>query len=189
MRRARGSPRAPTRESSRQSREPEGGDSVQIDRLDIAILRVLQHDGRASFREVARRVGASVTTVSTRIDRLWRSGILTGFVPLLSARRLQEVGRPPHCVVCFIRPNGGGVRGLARVADAVAEHPRVCYVFEVMPGPQLIALASTRSEAESEALVSELSRLEGVSAVRTSPIRRVHKERPNHPIPAAPLPA
>lgn len=161
---------------------------MTLDRLDIVILQALQRDGRASFREVARQVGASVTTVSTRFERLRRSGIVTGFVPLLSAQRLSQAGRPPHCVVCYVDPSDKTPRRVARLAEVVSGHAGVCYVFEVMPGPRLIALASTRSEAESEELVGELSRLSGVSSVRTAPIRQVHKELPHHPIPAL-LPA
>ena len=167
-----GSPARPT---------PKSG--VDLDRLDVSILRALQRDGRASFRRVAKEVDASVTTVSTRVNRLQRLGVLTGFVPLLSVERLHEAGRPPTCVVCFIRPEKPGPREVARLAARISAQPNVCYVFEVDAGSRLIALCSTASERESRELLAELAQLSGIRSLRAVPIRRVHKERPRHPIP------
>lgn len=158
---------------------------LSLDRLDVAILRALQRDGRASFRRVARSVDASVTTVSTRVRRLRRLGILTGFVPLVDAQRLQDAGRSLCCLFCHIRPVSSRPAGVARLAARVSAHPDVCYVFEVASRNELIALASTPSVEAGRELVQELARLPGVASLEAAPILRVHKERPRHPISAA----
>ena len=44
--------------------------SVEIDASDAAIIRELQRDGRASFRDIGRRLGLSERTVSNRYTRL-----------------------------------------------------------------------------------------------------------------------
>jgi DNA-binding Lrp family transcriptional regulator len=44
--------------------------AVEIDAHDSGIIRELQRDGRASFRDIGRRVGLSERTVSTRYTRL-----------------------------------------------------------------------------------------------------------------------
>ena len=96
------------------------GPTEPLDALDVAILGALQTDGRASLRRVAKGVGASVTTVSSRVRALERLGVLQGFVPLVSVQRLAAVGRSPHCVVLFVFTatnrrifplSGGGSRG------------------------------------------------------------------------------
>jgi DNA-binding Lrp family transcriptional regulator len=46
-----------------------GGDS-QLDPLDVDIVAELHRDGRASFRQIATRLGVSERTVSTRVARL-----------------------------------------------------------------------------------------------------------------------
>lgn len=170
----------------RSTRVPKGipPEPPKLDRLDVSIVRALQRDGRASFRRVARQVGASVTTVSSRVGRMWRWGVVTGFVPLLNVQRLAEAGRSPHCVVCFVDPDPRSHRSVAEIARELADHPRVCYVFEVGDGSRLVTLASTDSERETASMLQELGRVTGVGRVRTEEIRRVHKERPNHPIPS-----
>ncbi len=167
---------------------PVGSARPPLDDLDAAILAVLQQDGRASLRQVARKLGASVTTVSTRVRHLVRLRVLQGFVPLVSVQRLTEIGRSPSCVILFVRPRQRPPVELKRVADAVSEEPQVCYVFELAGGQELLALASTPSPESSRALVASLRRHPFIEGVRPLAIQRVHTERPNHPLGEVPLP-
>ncbi|NNN16968.1 MAG: Lrp/AsnC family transcriptional regulator [Thermoplasmata archaeon] len=182
-------PRArPPREwAATRRRRPGRRPRPALDALDIKILRALQNDGRASFRRVARRVGASVTTVSTRVHQLSGLGVLQGFVPLVSVQRLAEVGRAPHCAVLYVEPVGDSPEAISAVAAGVALRPGVCYIFELRGSSELIVLASTATSAESTALLRALRELPGVARARALPIQRVHKERPGHPI-GPPLP-
>lgn len=159
-----------------------------MDRLDEAILSALRSDGRASLRRVARQVGASVTTVSSRVRGLERMGVLQGFVPLLSVQRLAAIGRSPHCTVLRILPQRSEPEGLERLGRRIAEAPSICYLFELSGSSELMALASTSSQEESGALLRILRRIPGVASVRETSILRVHKERPNHPVGAPVLP-
>jgi Lrp/AsnC family leucine-responsive transcriptional regulator len=52
---------------------------IKIDPTDIAILEVLQEDGRLSVSEVGRRIGLSHPATSERIKRLEERGIITGY--------------------------------------------------------------------------------------------------------------
>lgn len=159
--------------------------TAQVDRLDEAILTALQADGRASLRRVAQEVGVSVTTVSARVRGLERLGVLQGFVPLLSVQRLSALGRSPCCTVFRIVPRRTGPVGLAQLAHRLADIPSVCYLFELNGSGEFMALASTGTRAETGALLRSLRRVPGIARVRPTPILRVHKERPNHPIGAA----
>ena len=47
-----------------------------IDQLDLEIAKILDTDGRASNREIARRLGISETTVRHRLGRMIDSGML-----------------------------------------------------------------------------------------------------------------
>ncbi len=155
---------------------------VSLDDLDIRILRTLQNDGRASFRQVARRVGASVTTVSTRVRQLSGLGVLQGFVPLVSVQRLAEVGRAPDCAVLYVHPTDAAPQAIQEVAAAIAGYPGVCYIFELHGRSELMVLASTPTAEETTDLLTAIRELPGVSRARAMGIERVHKERPGHPV-------
>jgi DNA-binding Lrp family transcriptional regulator len=153
-----------------------------IDRLDVAILAAFQTDGRASLRRVARMVGASVTTVCTRVEALERMGVLQGFVPLVSVQRLAALGRSPHCVVLYVLPRDRSSAGTEEVARSVAAQPSVCYLFQMNGSPELMALASLASPDDTRELLRTLSALPGVARVRPIEIAQVYKERPAHPV-------
>jgi Lrp/AsnC family transcriptional regulator, leucine-responsive regulatory protein len=61
-------------------------DLRQMDDVDLAILRELQHDGRLSLAELGRRVGLTVAPVQRRLRTLERDGSITRYVALLDPR-------------------------------------------------------------------------------------------------------
>ncbi len=61
---------------------PGGGD------VDRALLAALARDGRASFTELAEKVGLSVSAVHQRVRRLEQRGLITGYHAALDATTL-----------------------------------------------------------------------------------------------------
>ena len=55
-----------------------------LDAIDRRILAALQADGRLTYDELAGRVGLSPSAVLRRVRRLEESGVIAGYVALLS---------------------------------------------------------------------------------------------------------
>jgi DNA-binding Lrp family transcriptional regulator len=53
--------------------------SAFIDRKDQEIISLLQKYGRMSVKDIAKAMGLTRTTVTTRMERLEASGVLTGY--------------------------------------------------------------------------------------------------------------
>jgi Lrp/AsnC family leucine-responsive transcriptional regulator len=53
--------------------------------VDRALLAALARDGRASYTELAERVGLSVSAVHQRVRRLEQRGLITGYHASLDA--------------------------------------------------------------------------------------------------------
>ncbi|MGY1616474.1 Lrp/AsnC family transcriptional regulator [Geodermatophilus sp. SYSU D00691] len=70
--------------SSSSPGEP-GSASADVDR---ALLAALARDGRASYTELAERVGLSVSAVHQRVRRLEQRGLITGYRATLDAKQL-----------------------------------------------------------------------------------------------------
>jgi Lrp/AsnC family leucine-responsive transcriptional regulator len=62
----------------------------QLDALDIRILQVLQHDSRMTNKELADKIGKSVTTVYERIQSLEKRGVIRGYVALLDGEAIGK---------------------------------------------------------------------------------------------------
>jgi Lrp/AsnC family transcriptional regulator for asnA, asnC and gidA len=52
---------------------------MNLDKIDLKILRILQGDGRKSFREIGRELRISEGTVRARIKKMKENGIINGF--------------------------------------------------------------------------------------------------------------
>ncbi|MFJ4210848.1 Lrp/AsnC family transcriptional regulator [Paenarthrobacter sp. NPDC089675] len=64
-------------------------DPVDVDLVDIQILRLLADDSRASQRQLAREVGMSAPAVGERIARLERLGVIRGYSVAVDWARLD----------------------------------------------------------------------------------------------------
>ena len=50
-----------------------------LDPRDLQILAALQQDGRATYADVARRVGLSASSVHERVRKLEQQGVIRGY--------------------------------------------------------------------------------------------------------------
>ncbi|SOB82880.1 Lrp/AsnC family transcriptional regulator [Streptomyces sp. 1331.2] len=62
----------------------------RLDRVDRAILRLLQQDGRASIRSVAERVHVSRANAYARISRMVEDGVIRGFTARVDHERAGQ---------------------------------------------------------------------------------------------------
>ena len=58
-------------------------DRADLDRFDLAILRVLQTEGRIAAVELARRIGLSKSPTQARMKRLEEAGVIAGYRAIL----------------------------------------------------------------------------------------------------------
>jgi Lrp/AsnC family leucine-responsive transcriptional regulator len=74
-----------TQESCNMARMPA---PIELDQIDLRVLRVLQANGRATYDEIAQAVNLSPSATLRRVKRLEESGVISGYVALLSPERL-----------------------------------------------------------------------------------------------------
>ena len=61
---------------------------VQLDKIDVRVLEVLQADGRATYDQVAETVGLSPSATLRRVKRLEESGVIARYVALVQPERV-----------------------------------------------------------------------------------------------------
>jgi DNA-binding Lrp family transcriptional regulator len=62
--------------------------TVEIDEIDVKILRALIKDARAKLKDIAKTCGVSSTAIINRIKRLKTAGVITGAVQYIDMSRL-----------------------------------------------------------------------------------------------------
>lgn len=61
---------------------------MQLDKMDVQIIETLQGDGRIMYKDVAQKVGVSLPTVRTRIQRLIELGVIKKFTVIVDPDRI-----------------------------------------------------------------------------------------------------
>jgi Lrp/AsnC family leucine-responsive transcriptional regulator len=64
------------------------GDGVVVDATDLAIIQLLEQDGRRTAADMAGRVSLSSTAVARRIERLENAGVILGYTARIDHRLL-----------------------------------------------------------------------------------------------------
>jgi Lrp/AsnC family transcriptional regulator, leucine-responsive regulatory protein len=62
--------------------------SVKLDEKDLAILTVIQADSKLSAKQIAKKVGAPLTTVFAKMKRMEEQGIIKGYRAIVAAEKL-----------------------------------------------------------------------------------------------------
>ncbi len=63
---------------------------VMLDKIDIAILRLLQQNARMTVKEIAEEVHLSTTPVHERMKRLERSGVIKQYTTVIDASQIRK---------------------------------------------------------------------------------------------------
>ncbi|MBK70461.1 MAG: hypothetical protein CMB53_03590 [Euryarchaeota archaeon] len=103
---------------------------MEADSLDRAIMGVLRESSRASFVEIASRVGVTERTVRTRVRRLEEEGIIRGYT-------IREAGIG---LTALIRLKVGPGTEIGTLAGEFSTWRGVECVYEISGDADLIAI-------------------------------------------------
>ncbi len=140
-----------------------------LDDLDVRIVRLLNADARKSFRDIAKEVDASISTVSNRIRKLEEDGVISGYVPLLNESKLGF----DVLAVVGVKIHKGK---LLEVQRRVAKDERVTHVYDVTGEWDSIVVVRLRTTRELDAFIKRLGSMEYVENTYTQVVLNVVKE-------------
>ena len=130
---------------------------MDLDATDAAILRCLQEDARASLRTIAKKIGVSVPSVSSRLKNLEQLGIVRGYRVLLDPDRLEATG-----VALVVRTKP---RAADEVARRIASRAWARRVLTGRPGWILVDVGLGHRE-DLDLILEEVSALPDVADVQ-----------------------
>ncbi|MFQ6012019.1 MAG: winged helix-turn-helix transcriptional regulator [Thermoplasmata archaeon] len=142
---------------------------MDLDKTDMHILKHLQEDARVSFRQLAKKVGVSVPTISARVSTLRELGIIRGYRTDIDPQRLNE------CQIVLLVKCPPSAR--SEVAAALAELVEVRWVMTAR-GPRVIALATVAHQEDIDPLLDQVSRVPEVLDYEHFVVASVVKDLP-----------
>jgi DNA-binding Lrp family transcriptional regulator len=126
-----------------------------LDPTDQLLISLLRENARTSTAELARGLGLSRTTVQSRIERLERSGVVTGYTVKLADQ--VEQGLVRTFVLITLAPRQTQV-----IQSALRRIPEVRTLHSVSGPFDLLAILAASSIGELDAVIDRIGELEGV---------------------------
>ena len=132
-----------------------------MDELDRRLIEALRENARAPAARVARTLGISRTTLQSRLDRLERDGVVTGYTVRLSEAH-QQGEIHAYVLMTVSHKQSAAVVSTVRRMGAVR-------LLQSVSGPfDLIAEIVAPSVAEMDILIDALGALPGVERTTSS---------------------
>ncbi|MEM4829278.1 MAG: Lrp/AsnC family transcriptional regulator [Zestosphaera sp.] len=134
-------------------------EDVEIDKLDIKILAKLLEDSRTPFRQLARNLNVSESTIYLRVKKLKNNKILKNYtidIDLNKLGFLQQV-----YVEVKVAP-----QYMKNIIEELRGKPNVLEIYEVSGEyPLLIKVVATNNE-ELSSVIDEIAMIKGVTEMK-----------------------
>lgn len=146
-----------------------GGGRLELDELDMRILSVLNRDARKSYRDIAREVDASISTVSNRVRRLEAEGVVKGYAPIIDE---SKVGYDVLAVIGVKIHKGK----LLEVQRRIAKDDRVSHVYDITGEWDSVVIVHLKSTRDLDTFIKRLGSMEYVENTYTQVVLNVVKD-------------
>ncbi|MFB7472484.1 Lrp/AsnC family transcriptional regulator [Kitasatospora sp. NPDC056184] len=133
----------------------------RLDRVDRAILRLLQQDGRASIRSVAERVHVSRANAYARISRMVEDGVIRGFTARVDHERAGQ-GASAYITLKIVQNSWRTVREQLLALPGVAHIALVGGDYDV-----LLLVHTADNHALRELVLNRIQSIPQVLGTRT----------------------
>ena len=133
----------------------------RIDATDWQILGILQAEGKATYADIARRIGLSQAAAHDRVKKLETRGLITGYRAVADASALGV----PVTAFIFVQQAGGPRR--PDLPAMFADHPNVVECHSIAGDESFMLKVRAADTVELERLINEIRDLETVERTRT----------------------
>ncbi len=140
-----------------------------MDELDKKILNLLNTNARKSYRQMAKELKISMSTVSNRVKGMENEGVIKGYIPVLDP---QKVGYD-LLVVIGVRISRGK---LLEVQNKISKHTGVFGVYDITGEWDSMVFVRFRNREELNTFIKWTLNLEYIERTYTQVVLNVVKE-------------
>ena len=141
-----------------------------LDPTDQLLLSLLREDARTPTAELARRLGLSRTTVQSRIERLERARVVTGYTVKVSDE--VEAGLVRTYVLITVAPKQAKV-----IEGSLRRIPEVRTLHSVSGPFDLLAILAAGSIRDLDEVIDRIGLLDGVERTTSAVVLSTRIER------------
>ena len=137
---------------------PTMSSTVEIDEIDVKILRELIKDARTRLKDIAKACGVSSSAIFTRLKRLKTTGVITGAVQFVNMGRLGYLF--PASIGINLNPDKETI-----VMKLIRENFNIIVLSQSVGKNDLIIFLALKSIKEIERLKQVIRKQEGIRKI------------------------
>ena len=141
-----------------------------LDDIDKKIIKVLEDDARTSLRKISELVDVSLGTVSNRVKRMEKNGIIRGYSVILNP---DKIGWELNVVIGLRIQKGR----LIEIQERIAKDSRVHGVYDVTGDFDSMVIARAKNRKDLDDLSKNVLSIDGVERSITHLVLNTVKER------------
>lgn len=142
---------------------------MALDNIDRSIIEELERDSRTSQRKLASKIGVAQGTITNRMQRLEKEGVIKGYGVRLDA---ESVGWG-MTIMAGLRIEKGR---MIEVQEKISSDPRVFTVYDTTGDWDSMVLARVKDRSDLDDLTKSVFTLEGVVRSFTHVVLNTVKE-------------
>lgn len=138
---------------------------ASLDTIDQQIITLLQSNGKMNNKEVAGKIGLSVTPTFERIKRLERIGVIQGYTALINPKAIGKDLK----VLCQVSLKSHQKEGIDVFESAIRELPEVSHAYHVAGATDyMLIIEVANMEVYQDFLKNQLARIPHIGQVNSS---------------------
>ena len=141
-----------------------------LDDIDKKIIKVLENDARTSLRKISELVDVSLGTVSNRVKRMERNGVIRGYSVILDP---DKIGWELNVVIGLRIQKGR----LIEIQERIAKDSRVHGVYDVTGDFDSMVIARAKNRKDLDDLSKNVLSIDGVERSITHLVLNTVKEK------------
>lgn len=144
-----------------------------LDEKDLAILRVLQQNARATVKEIADKVLLSTTPVHERIKRMEEQGVIRQYATLVNHAKVKK----GLMVICYVSLKQHNKNAGGRFIRSIMEMPEVIECYNISGEFDfMLKVLAENMDSYYDFHVNKLSQAENLGHVQSVFVMGVIKE-------------
>mgnify|MGYP001228531076 FL=1 len=140
-----------------------------MDDIDKKIIKVLENDARTSLRKISELVDVSLGTVSNRVKRMEKNGVIKGYSVILDP---DKIGWELNVVIGLRIQKGR----LIEIQERIAKDSRVHGVYDVTGDFDSMVIARAKNRKDLDDLSKNVLSIDGVERSITHLVLNTVKE-------------
>ncbi len=139
-----------------------------MDALDNSIVKLLNENARVSYREVARELKVSLSTISNRIKKLEDIGIIEGYIPVINP---EKIGYDLTVIINIKIAHGK----LIEVQQKISRDDHVSAVYDITGDWDSLVIAHFKNRRDLNLFIKRVLSMEHVERSNTQIVLNIVK--------------